>query len=373
MLFMGALSNKTILFSGIFEGHERTELEAQAESAGAKLLSGVSKNLNYLVAGEKMGPSKREKAQELGVPIITLQNFFDMLGAKVAPVKASVSKASTSVSGLPAKVSAISDNYFSKIRGDQKPDKLLLQIKEFKWNDFDPTSHGYSLRNLLLLHEAKYGVTEVHRFVSEKIKKHLKLIHPYGHDGNLDYKDVSPDGRYLATADCAFDGRPPIQIWEIETGRIVNAFVVEDVGWEDTDKALQWSPDNNHIALSFHTNAVGVWNAFENKNKPIAYAYVTNGWDSAPDFKWFPDGKGIFIQCPYFDGFDIDSIPEDQQDGYMEDDNNGCRIQIEGKKGDVSKTAKVAKWAEKDAVSNNASVSAKKTRIEIQRFITVIR
>lgn len=76
---MGALDNKTILFSGVFDGYERTDLEKQAESAGAKLLSGVSKNLNYLVAGEKMGPQKRDKANELGVPIITLDDFFKML------------------------------------------------------------------------------------------------------------------------------------------------------------------------------------------------------------------------------------------------------------------------------------------------------
>jgi predicted transcriptional regulator len=76
---MGALDNKTILFSGVFEGHDRKELEAQAEAAGAKLLSGVSKNLNYLVAGEKMGPQKKDKADELGVPIITLADFFAML------------------------------------------------------------------------------------------------------------------------------------------------------------------------------------------------------------------------------------------------------------------------------------------------------
>jgi hypothetical protein len=77
---MGALDNKTILFSGVFEGHDRKNLEAQAEAEGAKLLSGVTKNLNYLVAGEKMGPNKKDKAEELGVPIISLQDFFDMVG-----------------------------------------------------------------------------------------------------------------------------------------------------------------------------------------------------------------------------------------------------------------------------------------------------
>lgn len=78
---MGALDNKTILFSGVFEGYERAELEEMAKTHGAKLLSGVSKNLNYLVAGEKMGPQKKEKANELGVPVISIDDFLEMLPA----------------------------------------------------------------------------------------------------------------------------------------------------------------------------------------------------------------------------------------------------------------------------------------------------
>ncbi len=41
----------------------------------------MTKNLNYLVAGEKMGPSKREKAAELGVPVISLADFLAMVGS----------------------------------------------------------------------------------------------------------------------------------------------------------------------------------------------------------------------------------------------------------------------------------------------------
>ena len=74
------LKDKTILFSGVFEGHDRVELERTAERAGAKLLSGVTKNLNYLLAREKMGPAKREKSAELGVPVITLAKFLKMVG-----------------------------------------------------------------------------------------------------------------------------------------------------------------------------------------------------------------------------------------------------------------------------------------------------
>ena len=49
-----------------------------AEEAGAKLLGAVSKNLNYLVVGEKAG-SKLEKAQKLGVQTLSEQEFLDLL------------------------------------------------------------------------------------------------------------------------------------------------------------------------------------------------------------------------------------------------------------------------------------------------------
>lgn len=72
-----ALAGKTILFTGTLS-KPRQEFEKMAEDAGAKLLSAVSKNLNYLVVGEKAG-SKLEKAQKLGVQTLTEQEFLDLL------------------------------------------------------------------------------------------------------------------------------------------------------------------------------------------------------------------------------------------------------------------------------------------------------
>lgn len=72
-----ALAGKTILFTGTLS-KPRQEFEKMAEDAGAKLLSAVSKNLNYLVVGEKAG-SKLEKAQKLGVQTLTEQEFLELL------------------------------------------------------------------------------------------------------------------------------------------------------------------------------------------------------------------------------------------------------------------------------------------------------
>ncbi len=75
----GVLSGKTILFTGALQQFTRDEAEKRAASAGASLVSGVSKNLNILVVGEKAG-SKLKKAQDLKtVQILTEQEFIDLI------------------------------------------------------------------------------------------------------------------------------------------------------------------------------------------------------------------------------------------------------------------------------------------------------
>ena len=68
------LSGKTILFTGTLS-MPREAAEKLAEDNGAKLITAVSKNLNYLVVGEKAG-SKLEKAQKLGLKILTEEEFL---------------------------------------------------------------------------------------------------------------------------------------------------------------------------------------------------------------------------------------------------------------------------------------------------------
>src|SRR3546814_21160 len=73
------LEGKTFLLSGVFEEFSREELKDMIERHGGKNLSGVSAKLDYLVAGDNMGPSKREKAEKLNVPIISEKNLLSML------------------------------------------------------------------------------------------------------------------------------------------------------------------------------------------------------------------------------------------------------------------------------------------------------
>ena len=74
-----ALAGKTFVISGVFQNFERDELKVKIEANGGKVLSGVSGKLNYLLAGDNVGPSKLEKARKLGVSIISEEEFLIML------------------------------------------------------------------------------------------------------------------------------------------------------------------------------------------------------------------------------------------------------------------------------------------------------
>ena len=71
--------NQTIVVSGVFESLSRNELKKLIEKNGGKVGSSVSSKTSFLVAGENMGPSKREKAEKLGVSIISESEFLHLI------------------------------------------------------------------------------------------------------------------------------------------------------------------------------------------------------------------------------------------------------------------------------------------------------
>ena len=76
------LENKTFLFTGKLSLFTRDDAEEMVEKHGGKNISAVSKNLNYLVVGEKAG-SKLKKAQDIGsIEILDEQQFLDLLGTQ---------------------------------------------------------------------------------------------------------------------------------------------------------------------------------------------------------------------------------------------------------------------------------------------------
>jgi DNA ligase (NAD+) len=76
------LGGKSFVISGTFEHYERDQLQDIILKNGGRILSGVSGKLDYLVAGDNMGPSKLAKAEKLGVRIISEKEFENFLNGQ---------------------------------------------------------------------------------------------------------------------------------------------------------------------------------------------------------------------------------------------------------------------------------------------------
>lgn len=74
------LEGQTFVVSGVFEKFSRDDLKQAIEDHGGKNVGSISAKTNYLIAGDKMGPAKKEKAEKLGVTIISEDDFIEMVG-----------------------------------------------------------------------------------------------------------------------------------------------------------------------------------------------------------------------------------------------------------------------------------------------------
>ena len=73
------LQGKSIVISGVFARHSRDEYKAMIEANGGKNVGSVSKKTSFILAGDNMGPEKRKKAEDLGIPLVTEDDFLRML------------------------------------------------------------------------------------------------------------------------------------------------------------------------------------------------------------------------------------------------------------------------------------------------------
>lgn len=74
------LSGKTFVVSGVFANFSRDEVKQKIEQNGGKCTGSVSGKTSFLLAGDEAGPEKLKKAEKLGVPIISENEFLSMLG-----------------------------------------------------------------------------------------------------------------------------------------------------------------------------------------------------------------------------------------------------------------------------------------------------
>ena len=79
------LEGKNIVVSGKFTLHSRDELKALIEQHGGKNQSGVSANTDFIIAGENMGPAKLQKAEKLGVKILSESDFVEIINGNSTP------------------------------------------------------------------------------------------------------------------------------------------------------------------------------------------------------------------------------------------------------------------------------------------------
>lgn len=76
-----ALEGKSVVISGKFEGRSRDDMKALVEEHGGRNLAAVSANVDFIVAGENMGPAKRQKAEKLGITILSEAEFLALISS----------------------------------------------------------------------------------------------------------------------------------------------------------------------------------------------------------------------------------------------------------------------------------------------------
>ena len=74
------LSGKSIVISGVFTKHSRDEYKTLIEKNGGKNVGSISGKTSFILAGDNMGPSKLQKAEKLGVPLVDEATFLEMIG-----------------------------------------------------------------------------------------------------------------------------------------------------------------------------------------------------------------------------------------------------------------------------------------------------
>ena len=96
-----ALLGKSVVISGKFLGRSRDDMKALVEEHGGKNLAAVSANVDFIVAGENMGPAKRQKAEKLGVRILSEDEFMALIEGAKPIEREAVSEPETSAEAKP--------------------------------------------------------------------------------------------------------------------------------------------------------------------------------------------------------------------------------------------------------------------------------
>lgn len=273
---------KTVVLTGTFSRLKRAEAEARLAALGAKIGGSVNKSTHILFAGEKAG-SKIDAAGRLGVTVFGEDELMALLAGEAGPAAAASTPA------------------FAALDPATPGPALAAAIEALPWDSFEADRDLPGLREALYAHEAAHGVTEAHRAATARLRPHALLGHAHGHDVEIEWSAVSPDGRFLATGSWVgddYDRGGVLQIWDVRAGRCVNLLRVRGgVGWPDYAGCVQWRPDGKRVGLAFDTNGVGSFDPFGESGEPDSCAYVTDGWSQPPSWAWSPNNRDVYIAC----------------------------------------------------------------------------
>ena len=86
-LLSNILEGKNVVISGKFQGRSRDDMKALVEKHKGRNLAAVSANVDFIVAGENMGPAKRQKAEKLGITILSEEEFMAIIEAAETAVE----------------------------------------------------------------------------------------------------------------------------------------------------------------------------------------------------------------------------------------------------------------------------------------------
>ncbi len=76
------LAGKSVVISGVFQHHSRDEYKQIIEQHGGKNVGSISGKTSFILAGANMGPSKLQKAEKLGIPVVSEDDFLEMINDK---------------------------------------------------------------------------------------------------------------------------------------------------------------------------------------------------------------------------------------------------------------------------------------------------
>ncbi|TJZ44529.1 hypothetical protein FCH28_29765 [Streptomyces piniterrae] len=285
------LRGRTVVLYGDFDSIGRDEAIRRLEALGARVADTVTAgtDLVFLAFGER-GPLPRSD-EMLRTPQFDEEALLGMLE------RAEGGGSSPTYDPPPF----LAPTALAAAAGS---DELRALLDGADWSAFTPHRDLPPLRARLAELERSEGVTDAHRLATRRLcdSGEARLLHPYGHEVEIVGHALSPDGRYLATGSWVgddYDAGGVLQIWEVASGRCVNAVpgIIGGIGWPDYGRTMQWSADSTRLAMAYCTNMVGVWSPTGGSMDPIAAISVSDGNSRPSEFALSPDGRSVYFHC----------------------------------------------------------------------------